>query len=265
LSDLRLSGPWTPADVGRHFDAIYAALDRSPAHHAASAEALGPGYVGQFSLIDEPGMVRLAEVSSLRPGQRAIDLCCGAGGVAVRLAQLTGASIVGIDRSPVAVGLASARPHVPHVSYVLGDVARVPMRAARFHAVTCVDGFGSSVDELLRESARLLRPGGIAVLLLDLPAGADPGPPPGSLLRRVALEDLSDRAAGLQRSWASAIRRRAREHEREVGRDLHRWLLREFDRLADAFEFGRARRLLSTFEKDHISTTPGGARAGPSD
>jgi SAM-dependent methyltransferase len=61
-------------------------------------------------------------VERLRPGERVLDVGCGIGSVAYDLAERSGATVVGIDVSPWALGVARVKFVHPRVSYVKADV-----------------------------------------------------------------------------------------------------------------------------------------------
>ena len=51
---------------------------------------------------------RLLELTKLKPGERALDVCCGTGDIAIRLAD-TGAEVVGLDFSKPMLEVAKRR------------------------------------------------------------------------------------------------------------------------------------------------------------
>ena len=97
-----------------------------------------------------------------------LDAGCGAGGMIRHLQDREPAwRIVGIDRSPIACGLARARVRA---SIIEGSVVALPMAAAAFDAILSADVL-YELDEpaaALREFHRCLRPDGWVVI--NLPA-----------------------------------------------------------------------------------------------
>ncbi len=98
-----------------------------------------------------------------------LDLGCGEGQVARRLAQLRGARVVGID--PSAGQLGHAIPHARKVRYVQGTGECLPFVDGSFDAVVCclVIEHTADPDVVLEEVARVLAPGGRFLLLINHP------------------------------------------------------------------------------------------------
>ena len=110
----------------------------------------------------------------LAGAQRVLDVGCGEGQVARRVAKL-GADVVGVDPTVAQLDLARARAGGPH--YVLASAERVPLRDASFDgAMACLvfehlDPFEPAVAEV----ARVLAPGGRFALFLNHPLLQAPG------------------------------------------------------------------------------------------
>jgi ubiquinone/menaquinone biosynthesis C-methylase UbiE len=102
--------------------------------------------------------------AQLEPGRRALELGCGTG-VFLERAARSGAEIRGIDLSEDLLAKARARlASCPNVALDQGNAEAMPYPDAHFDAV-----YGSSVlhhldlDQALRESHRVLKPGGRVV------------------------------------------------------------------------------------------------------
>ncbi|HXG48813.1 MAG TPA: bifunctional demethylmenaquinone methyltransferase/2-methoxy-6-polyprenyl-1,4-benzoquinol methylase UbiE [Methylomirabilota bacterium] len=114
-------------------------------------------------------MVRLARP---RPGEQALDLCCGTGDVAFRLGRC-GVAVTGLDFSGPMLRVARRRkldsgPSTQPVFFLQADAQALPFADAQFDLATLSYGLRNlaSLDRGLEEIRRVLRPGG-RVLILD--------------------------------------------------------------------------------------------------
>lgn len=115
---------------------------------------------------------RAAARTGLGPGDAALDICCGTGDLALELAKLVtpGGHVVGCDFSEPMLDLAREKAGergAEGVRFEWADALELPYDGERFDAVTV--GFGvrnlADLDRGLREMARVLKPGGRAVIL----------------------------------------------------------------------------------------------------
>jgi demethylmenaquinone methyltransferase/2-methoxy-6-polyprenyl-1,4-benzoquinol methylase len=115
---------------------------------------------------------RLTLAEAVRPGDRALDACCGTGDLAIGAHRL-GADAVGVDFS--AAMLERARRKDPGIEWVQADVLRLPFEDGSFDAVTVSFGVRNveDLEAALRELRRVLRPGGrLGILEITTPRGA---------------------------------------------------------------------------------------------
>lgn len=132
-----------------------------------------------FSFDRDAGWRRTAAgLAHLRPGDLALDLCCGTGKLAHELVPYVrpGGRVIGIDFSRAMLGI--GRRLEPDVEFVLGDASALPYPDASVAAITIGFGLRNLVDRdrALQEMLRVLRPGG-RLVVLELP------PPPRGVLK----------------------------------------------------------------------------------
>lgn len=139
---------------------------------------------------------RLVELAGIRPGDRVLDLGCGTGAVAVRVARaVPGAHVTGVDPDLPALrraARAARRARVP-LTLVRGYGQALPFPDASVDRVVsslALHHVGADArDATAAEVARVLRPGG-TVTVLDFGAHDDGGPVGhGHRRRRDAMPD----------------------------------------------------------------------------
>lgn len=143
-----------------------------------------------------------AEASALRPGERALDVCCGTGDLAFALADsCAGAEVIGLDFSEPMLQVARTKaarraargggplrnasvdgrgdgdpaPRSAGPSFMTGDLLALPFDPGTFAAVTVAFGVRNVTDlpAAFAEMARVTAPGG-RVVCLEITT-----PPPG--------------------------------------------------------------------------------------
>jgi ubiquinone/menaquinone biosynthesis methyltransferase len=114
---------------------------------------------------------RAVDLSAIGPGDRALDVCCGTGDLALELKRRVGerGSVVGLDFSEPMLELARAKAadaRLP-VEYLQGNALELPFEDASFDAATV--GFGArnvaDLERAVAEMVRVVRPGGRVVIL----------------------------------------------------------------------------------------------------
>ena len=113
-------------------------------------------------------------------GKRALDLACGTGDIAFALSR-GGAAVTGLDITHRMVEIALSKTRVRQVpehrapGFVTGDMMALPFPDQHFDVVTTGYGLRNvpELDVVLREIARVLRPGGL-LLSLDFNRPANP-------------------------------------------------------------------------------------------
>jgi demethylmenaquinone methyltransferase/2-methoxy-6-polyprenyl-1,4-benzoquinol methylase len=117
---------------------------------------------------------RLIQLAEVRPGQRALDLCCGTGDLAFALAR-AGAEVTGADFSEPMLQIARQRLQTQNktnaaapIQFLQADALRLPFPNDHFEILTVAYGLRNLADFRagLLEMLRVLKPGG-RLLILD--------------------------------------------------------------------------------------------------
>jgi SAM-dependent methyltransferase len=123
--------------------------------------------IGQNSWMTADEQDRFLEWLCLSQGKTLLDVACGTGGPALRIAAITGCSVVGIDAHEDAIAtaksLATERALANRVQFCAADATGpLPFVRSKFDAITCIDAINHFPERprILAEWSRLLKPGG---------------------------------------------------------------------------------------------------------
>ena len=116
---------------------------------------------------------RVVELAKIQSGNRALDLCCGTGDIALALAQ-QGAETTGLDFSEKMLEVAETRrqkenrkSQIANPKFIQGDAQQLPFPENSFDIVTV--GYGlrnlASWEKGLEEMLRVAKPGGRIIVL----------------------------------------------------------------------------------------------------
>ena len=151
--------------AGIYYDTNYGHFD-TELYSEIRREAFGED-IGQNSWLTADEQDRFLSWLDLSPGKVLLDVACGAGGPALRIAAKTGCSVVGIDVHEQAVStacsLAIQRGLSGRAEFRVVDAAQqLPFSEASFDAITCIDAVNHFSDRprVIAEWARLLNVGG---------------------------------------------------------------------------------------------------------
>jgi demethylmenaquinone methyltransferase / 2-methoxy-6-polyprenyl-1,4-benzoquinol methylase len=108
----------------------------------------------------------------VKPGSKALDVCCGTADWTIALADAVGSSgeVVGLDFSQNMLKIGQEKVKelgLEHVKLIHGNAMELPFPAESFDYVTIGFGLRNVPDylQVLKEMQRVLKPGGIAVCL----------------------------------------------------------------------------------------------------
>jgi SAM-dependent methyltransferase len=154
-----------------HFNEWYADMADTPQRDSLKQQHLGlPPDLESTSLLHFDGLLEIREWLALTPDKVLLDLACGRGGYALWFAATTGARVIGVDFSDVAIAQATQaaerRGLTDRVTFQVGELEAIGLPDASVDAVLCVDAvqFAGDPTRAATEIRRVLRPGGLAVL-----------------------------------------------------------------------------------------------------
>ena len=148
-----------------HYDANYGNF-QTELYSQIRQEAFGED-IGQNSWLTSDEQDMFLGWLDLSPGKTLLDVACGSGGPAMRIAATTGCSVVGIDIHEQAIStansLAAQRGLTNLVEFRVADATgQLPFSDAGFDAITCIDAINHLPNRrlVIAEWARLLKVGG---------------------------------------------------------------------------------------------------------
>jgi ubiquinone/menaquinone biosynthesis C-methylase UbiE len=158
------------------FDLMHETSSRSQLVWELSAQAYGdeyPAEVRPFGMTTWWVLGRFVSELRIGPGATLADLACGRGGPGLWVARATGANLIGVDWSSVAVESAIERApeFLPagRAHFQVGQLTDTNLPDSSADAVLCADAIFFANDRIaaLREVARILRAGGRFVFTCD--------------------------------------------------------------------------------------------------
>ncbi len=132
------------------------------------------GDYGYFARYLEPGALEFLARIPIQPGERVLDVACGAGQIAIPVAR-AGARVTGIDIATNSIEQARARAQAEglDVQFDEGDAEELPYEDASFDLVVSLIGamFAPRPERVASELVRVCRPGGRIVMANWTPEG----------------------------------------------------------------------------------------------
>lgn len=148
-----------------HYDANYGNFE-SDLYCAIRRQAFGED-LGQNSWLTADELDRFIQQLGLSPEKRLLDVACGAGGPALRIANKTGCSIVGIDVHEQAISAAQSLAEKLGLAErtefcTMSASGKLPFSDGEFDAITCIDAINHLPDRpaIIADWARVLKTGG---------------------------------------------------------------------------------------------------------
>ncbi|WP_229402161.1 methyltransferase domain-containing protein [Micromonospora okii] len=188
----------TPTEIGHGYDAFADLLDQiwgENLHHGYWKDASDDASLEEAT---ERLTARLSAMLTVKPGSRVLDIGCGIGEPAIRLATAHDIEVVGVSISERQVQRANDRAAsaglADRLSFQLADAMDLPFPDESFDIVWAMESMHHMPDRwhVLRQAARVLRPGGqVAIADFLLVPGADGEKPDGARVREASKGVLS--------------------------------------------------------------------------
>ena len=154
-----------PQAVPTYYDLSYGNF-QTELYSEIRREAFGED-IGQNSWLTAGEQDKFVGWLGLATGKTLLDVACGAGGPALRIAVLTGCTLTGVDVHEQGIStarsLASQRGLESRADFRVVDADKqLPFPQSSFDAITCIDAINHLPDRprVLADWARLLKPGG---------------------------------------------------------------------------------------------------------
>lgn len=126
-------------------------------------DAWNSGDYGKFATYMEPGAIEILNEWKIAPGERLLDVACGAGQISIP-ASRAGVSVTGVDIAPnwIATARARAASEGLDAGFDEGDAEALPYKEGAFDVVTTLVGamFAPRPEMVASELVRVTRPGG---------------------------------------------------------------------------------------------------------
>jgi ubiquinone/menaquinone biosynthesis C-methylase UbiE len=157
------------AETEYPFDPIYADIVHVPAIAEIWRAVYGEEYsdiTRPFSFVTLTDLRRLIRSLDLGPTSVFLDVACGQGGPGLWMSRESGARVIGMDLSRVAIRQAAERASElglgDRVRYHVADATALGIEATSVDAVVCIDALQVIAEpgDACREAHRVLKPGG---------------------------------------------------------------------------------------------------------
>ena len=166
------------AKIQRFYDEYYARAQRSQAHSDFCRLVYGQDFC-QHGMLDMKQLDKLIEVAELQQGSLVLELGCGAGFIAEYISDKTQCQMVGVDISSAAIERARARTQHAQdkrLTFETKDIEKLDYPERRFDAAISIDTlyFVDDLENVLKRTARAVKPDGTLYLFYQVHPDADP-------------------------------------------------------------------------------------------
>lgn len=162
--------------VEQHYSGSRSTIDAIAAAFRAAGRDPDTVSTGDLAAVDEfhirgrEATLEIAAALDVGPADVVVDIGCGLGGAARRLAELQGCRVVGVDLTPAFCEAATEMSRwtgLDHLtSFQVGDATELPFDDASFDGAVTIHAAMNIPDKpaVYREAHRVVRPGGTFVI-----------------------------------------------------------------------------------------------------
>ncbi len=169
-----------------HFDEIFSKVAQSDTLTRLWRDVYRDDYpegASPFSFVTTRELLSLSDALGVTEGRRFVDIACGQGGPSLFVARETGAAVVGIDSSRIAVQFAASvarkRGFAGRAMFMVADAAATGLREASMDGAISIDALQLMSDRsaVLAEVGRIVKRGGRLAFTTWLLRQPGTGPP----------------------------------------------------------------------------------------
>jgi len=158
-----------PDSYWYYYRDFYDKAHASRAHSALCEKVFGLDLC-QEGQMDMDSLHDLLDRLVLNPGQRVLDLGCGAGGISEYISDQTGSHVTGLDYSKAAIAVANSRTENQRsqLNFIEADLNKLGLEPHSYDAAVSIDSIywvNDTVDAVKR-IIKTLKPGGQLVLTI---------------------------------------------------------------------------------------------------
>jgi ubiquinone/menaquinone biosynthesis C-methylase UbiE len=162
-----------------YYQHYYPAAQASQAHSQLCERVFGKDLT-QDGQADMDSLNDLIAFLKIKPGDKVLDLGCGAGGISEYISDETGAHVTGLDYAASAIDVAMQQTESKRdqLTYIQGDMNALELPKQSFDAVISLDTiyWVADIDDALASIVRLIKPGGKLGIFIAVTPDADDSP-----------------------------------------------------------------------------------------
>lgn len=163
-----------PDSYWYYYQEFYDKAHASNAHSRYCEQAYGKDLC-QEGQMDMKSIHDLLDRLDLKPGQRVLDLGCGAGGISEYMSDQTGTRVTGLDYSKTGISVARSRTKNKRsqLDFIEADLNQLELKPQSYDAAVSIDSiyWVNDTADVLQRIIKTLKPGGQLILSIVIMPG----------------------------------------------------------------------------------------------